>query len=412
MYEIRLHIKFDSTLYWLTKSGMCYMTSKAIDFYTCHVPLIYQVVKSLTDSWNMEHYQEHGSLYTRLGGYAHNVNQQNMANLMEAIRNLPDRIRGWLDGSSSVNMLITGMTGVGKSSLLNGIVGKDIALVGKSLDRGTLLMQAFSFKYHDVDFTIWDSPGLQDGFGPEKEYIADMQRNGCANTDLILYCIKMNSYRFSMADHDAIRKLTKGLGNDIWKHAVFVMTFANDLYTKPLRDQKLTPEEEQKRIRKLFTERLEEWKTVLVGAVVEAGVDAKVAESIPIVPAGYYHEQALPDRDNWLSPLWYAIILRMKERSQPALLKANLDRIKLPEQIGPEDFHKPLHEQPIVYMPAPVKYGAPPLVFTVLRALLKLVSTGALAGAAFSGATDGLMAYYTSGAHEEQESETASQKVE
>ena len=337
---------------------------------------------------------------------------------MEAIRNLPDRIRSWFDGSSSVNMLITGKTGVGKSSLLNGIVGKDVAKEGDSLDRGTVLVQAFSFKYNDVDVTIWDSPGLQDGLDQEKEYIADMQRNGCANSDLILYCAKMNDNRFRKEDHDAIRKLTVGLGSDIWKHAVFVMTFANEVRAKPSRGQKLTPQEEQERSCKFFKDRLEEWKTKLVGAVIEAGVDAKVAESIPIVPAGYDEEQALPDRDHWLSPLWYASILRMKERSQPALLKANLDRIKLPEQISPEDFHKPLHEQPIVYMPAPVKYGAPPVVFTLLGALIGSIAgpagalAGSVAGAAFGGATDGLVAYYTSGAPEKQESETASQNVE
>ena len=334
-----------------------------------------------------------------------------MARWLETIKTFPQTIQGWLSGSNSVNMLVTGKTGVGKSSLINGVVGKEVAEEGDTLDRGTVKVQAFSFKYHDVDITIWDSPGLQDGLDREEEYIRDMQRQGCANSDLVLYCARMSDSRFRQEDHDAIRKITVGLGKDIWKNAIFVMTFANEVRAKCERGQKLTLKQERKRNCDFFKERLEQWKDKLVAAVVEAGVDAKIAASIPIVPAGYDEEQALPDRDNWLSPLWYASILRMKERSQPALLKANLHRIKLPDQITPEDFEKPLHEQPIVYMPAPVKYGAAPTIFTVLGALVGAMGgpagavAGGVAGAALGGAADGLIAYFSSGGEPAPESQ-------
>ena len=341
-----------------------------------------------------------------------------MASWFEKIAALPQAFQGWLSGSNSVNMLVTGKTGVGKSSLINGVIGKEVAEEGDSLDRGTVEVQAFAFKYHEVDITIWDSPGLQDGLDKEEEYIRDMQRKGCANSDLVFYCAKMTDTRFRKEDHDAIRKLTIGLGKHIWKNAIFVMTFANDVRARRERGQKLTPDEERKRNSTFFKQRIEEWRAKLVGAVTEAGVDAKVAASIPIVPAGYDQEQELPDRDNWLSPLWYASILRMKERSQPALLKANLHRIKLPDQITPEDFDKPLHEQPIVYVPAPVKYGAPPTVLTVIGAIVGGIAgpagavVGGVAGAALGAATDGLVAYFTSGASETTEPEADSKNGE
>jgi predicted GTPase len=271
-----------------------------------------------------------------------------MATLFEKIAALPQTFQGWLSGSNSVNMLVTGKTGVGKSSLINGVVGKEVAEEGDSLDRGTVEVQAFAFKYHEVDITIWDSPGLQDDLDKEEEYIRDMKRKGCANSDLMLYCARMDNNRFRKEDHDAIRKLTIGLGKEIWKYAIFVMTFANDVWARHERGQKLRPDEKRKRNCIFFKQRLQERKAKLIGAVIEAGVDAKVAASIPIVPAGYDQEQELPDRDNWLSPLWYASILRMKECSQTALLKANLHRIKLPDQITPEDLGKTLHKQPIV----------------------------------------------------------------
>ena len=71
-----------------------------------------------------------------------------------------------------MNMLVTGMTGIGKSSLINGIIGKNIMAEGRdTLDRRTFTVQAFSFKYHNVDITIWESQGLQDGLENEEEYI-------------------------------------------------------------------------------------------------------------------------------------------------------------------------------------------------------------------------------------------------
>ena len=336
-----------------------------------------------------------------------------MANWYDKISALSQDIQGWLTGSNSVNMLVTGKTGVGKSSLINGVVGKEVAEEGETLDRGTVRVQAFSFQYHDVDITIWDSPGLQDGLDKEEEYIKDMQQQGCANCDLMLYCAKMNDNRFRKEDHDAIRKLTIGLGKDIWKHAIFVMTFANEVRAKRERGRTFTPKEESKRNHDFFKERTKEWQAKLSAAVVEAGVDAKVAANIPIVPAGYEEEQKLPDRDNWLSPLWYASILRMKARSQPSLLKANLHRIKLPEQITPEDFDKPLHEQPIVYMPPPVKYGLAPTILTVIGAVVGAIAgpagavAGGVAGAAAGGVADGLIAYFTSGGEDTKDPEPA-----
>ena len=228
-----------------------------------------------------------------------------MASWLAAI---PLTLQRWLSGINSVNMLVTGRTGVGKSSLINGLFGMEVAREGDSLDRETTTVQAFSFKYHEVDITIWKSAGLQDGLDKEDEYIRDMQRKGCGDSDLVLYCIKMNDTRFRNEDHGAIRKLTKGLGKRIWKNAIFVMTFANDVQARPQRGQKLTPDQKHKRDSDFFKSRLKELKNLFIKAVIEAGVDANIASNIPIVPAGY--EEAFPDGGDWLSSLWSAILTR------------------------------------------------------------------------------------------------------
>ena len=264
----------------------------------------------------------------------------------DKISSLSKNIQGWLTGRS-VNMLVTGKTGAGKSLLINEIYGKEVAELreGETFDRGTVSLLRYSFQYHDVDITIWESAGLQDGLDKEEEYIKDMQQQGCANCDLMLYCVKMDDSRFRKEDHDAISKLTLGLGKDIWKHAIFVMTFANCVHARPERGRRFTPKEVSKRNYDFFKERTKQWQAKLSATVVEAGVDAKVAANIPIVPAGYEEEQKLPDHDNWLSSLWDLSIQRVKARSKSALCKANLHRIKLPKQITIKYPNKSIHEQ-------------------------------------------------------------------
>ena len=337
-----------------------------------------------------------------------------MEYLRDKLKAVPEHLKKWFGGAKSATILVTGKTGAGKSSLINGIVGQEVAKEGHELDRGTTEVESFECKYHDVDITIWDSPGLQDGLDKEEEYVKDMQSKGCANSDLFLYCAPMNENRLKQEDIDAIRKLTKGLGSSIWKNALFVLTFANKVEPPPVRGEKLTPERRKKKVLEHFKKRLAEWKKKLQEAVVKAGVDAKIAAHIPVVPAGY--DVDLPDRDNWLSPLWYASILRMKERSQPALLKTNLHRIKLPDQIKPEDFEKPLHEQPIVYIPTPVKYGSPPaalsiigMVFGGLIAGPIGVAAGAAAGAGAGAAAD-LITYFSSGGKDDTASENSTKE--
>ena len=299
---------------------------------------------------------------------------------------LPTYLMEWLSLGTSASILVTGKTGTGKSSLINGMVGKCVAKEGDTLDRGTTAVTQYTVRYEGgVTITVWDSPGLQDGLEKEGEYIEDMQSKGCANSDLVFYCTKMNETRLSHDDTEAIRKLTKGLGKSFWKNALFVMTFANNTRPPPSLDfQSLNDQEKDKKVLEFFDKRLKEWEDKLRETVKSMGVGADVAANIPVVAAGYDADPSLPGCDNWLSDLWLTSITRMKESSQAALLRANKGRIKRRDQTKNEDFKKPIHEQPILYTPR-VTYVAAPM----LMAVLGLLVGGAVAGpvGAATGAT-------------------------
>ena len=315
---------------------------------------------------------------------------------------IPSYLKEWLSQATSASILITGKTGTGKSSLINGMVGKDVAKEGNTLNRETTSVQQFRVACEGgVTITVWDSPGLQDGLDKEDEYIKDMQSKGLARADLVFYCQKMNETRMVLDDSKAIRKLTEGLGKSLWSNTVFVLTFANDTHPPP--NQKYRSLSEKEKIKKdleFFNDRLKEWKQHLQKAVINAGVKPDIAEKIPVVAAGYEGDQSLPGCNNWLSNLWVTSIERMKENSQPALLKANLQRLMSREQAKPEDFKKPLHEQPILYTPV-VRYGTAPFVITALGILVGAAVAGpvgaaaaGVAGAGAGGFFDGLIAWF------------------
>lgn len=128
-----------------------------------------------------------------------------------------DRIEKWTEESNSVKIFVTGKTGTGKSTLVNGIVRQEVAHVGRCLRPGTSGIN---------EIKCCDSPGLQDGNNEETSYLA-MIRGYCTTSsspatydvDLILYCINMSDTRMRGYDINAMIKLTETLGKDVEEHS-------------------------------------------------------------------------------------------------------------------------------------------------------------------------------------------------
>ncbi|EAU87543.2 hypothetical protein CC1G_12342 [Coprinopsis cinerea okayama7 len=57
---------------------------------------------------------------------------------------------------------LMGATGSGKSSMINAIVGKDVAEVGHSLESATAEVQQYTFSYRGAEIRIIDTPGFND----------------------------------------------------------------------------------------------------------------------------------------------------------------------------------------------------------------------------------------------------------
>lgn len=102
-----------------------------------------------------------------------------------------------------LDMLVTGVTGAGKSTTLNAIFQKNVAKVGKGVEPETMKLE--NYRLNDA-FRIWDTPGLGDGI--ERDQIHKKKI-----TDLLFTTFRLdgNSYGFI----DMVLVIIEGANRDM-----------------------------------------------------------------------------------------------------------------------------------------------------------------------------------------------------
>ena len=269
------------------------------------------------------------------------------------------KLGGWIQKLKSerkgkIEVLVTGKTGVGKSTLVNALVGRKVAEEGHGLKPMTKEVTRYSVTTEEgVVIIVWDSPGLQDGTDNEKEYLADMAAK-CGSIDLILYCINSSAERSELGpgqrDFSAIQKFDDTFGHKLWENAVFVLTRGNTLENN-LRDIDVPD------IKQAFEKKMNEWEDEIQGALKSAHVPRNLAGDIPVAPAGLFKKPNLPGHKFWLSQLWRTAADRIKDSSRLDLIVLNEHRMIELSKITPDSFTKDGPQQPIV-IDYDIKQGA------------------------------------------------------
>ena len=270
------------------------------------------------------------------------------------------KVERMLRSAQSLSMLVTGTTGSGKSTLINCILGLNMedehhADVQHSIQvPGTVMIKAYRKKKGRIMATVWDTPGLQDGTTKENQdlYLHRMKKN-CSNVDLTLFCIKVLETKFPRGrdnpDVVTMFKLTETFGSDFWNNAIVVFTFANLLeMLDPGKWLKLSPEGKAR----LFEKKIGEWKDQIRTVLEQdAHIPNEIVDNIKMIPAGYYLQRQLPDRDYWLSDLWFECMDTLPTpEARGALLQINTERIKTASDLTYKDFRGDPQVQPIVFL--------------------------------------------------------------
>ena len=289
--------------------------------------------------------------------------------------------------SRSLTILLIGESGVGKATLVNGIIGEELIVRNQSS------VQLISKReINGIDVTVIDTAEIMDA---EEDEIEEIKQEAAKGVDLVLFCIQMTQVRFRRNDIELIWKVREVFPVEIWNNAIFVLTYANQLRRaggsyenrfmeklsrwkdvlfntgKPYKNhyniivEKLSQWKdillnaggsyENHFMEKLsqwkdillnadgsyenhFMEKLSQWRDVLLNAVEEHGKAAQeVAQDIPVIPAGY-KDPNLPHCDkwsnrnkceNWFSKLWYVVLERIQCGKKIALLEINRNRFKI-----------------------------------------------------------------------------------
>jgi hypothetical protein len=198
--------------------------------------------------------------------------------------------------SDPFKLLVIGVTGSGKSKLLNNILGKEIAKVGETAESESTRITKYSGLVKGVKVNVYDSPGLLDTRGGDEENLKKISK-WMKIVDVVVFCFKMIEMKLT-PDNIQTFVTYHNIGVP-WNKTVIALTFADIV---PL----FTP---HKPAAEVYMARRGEWETSIKTALGQTvGLSEDVIAKIPFRCTTISYETPLPNGDDWFSILWISIL--------------------------------------------------------------------------------------------------------
>ena len=215
----------------------------------------------------------------------------------------------------SYNILVTGVTGYGKSDLITGLSGEtaNTAVPTPSSLEGVHTKEITPISCvlgENVNATFWDTPGLLGGEGLQRDAVTDPKElltqiaEKCACRDMVVHCMRCTDCRQVSGNDNSgmlsIGILTKQFGVGFWTSAIFALTFANSLEDYRLAWRNLTDSEKQEK----FRQEMDQWESFIRSNLTKyAGVPRDIVKTVSVVPVGHYMNPFLLNGQNWIEVL-------------------------------------------------------------------------------------------------------------
>lgn len=131
--------------------------------------------------------------------------------------------------NKTVNIMLTGATGAGKSSTINAIFNMDVAKVGVGVDPETSVIEKFEMD----NLVVWDTPGLGDGVSDESisrailEKLNELDEEGNPLIDLVVVIMDASSKDLGTSYNLINSILIPALGDDAKERILIALNQAD-----------------------------------------------------------------------------------------------------------------------------------------------------------------------------------------
>ncbi|KAA8539729.1 hypothetical protein F0562_026421 [Nyssa sinensis] len=127
---------------------------------------------------------------------------------------------------STLTVLVMGKGGVGKSSIVNSIIGERAVAVSAFQSEAPRPMMV-SRSRAGFTLNIIDTPGLVEGGYVNDQALEIIKRFLLNRTiDVLLYVDRLDAYRVDNLDRQVVKAITDSFGKEIWRRGLVVLTHA------------------------------------------------------------------------------------------------------------------------------------------------------------------------------------------
>ncbi|MBL8660576.1 MAG: 50S ribosome-binding GTPase [Rhodospirillales bacterium] len=207
-----------------------------------------------------------------------------------------------------LKFLLAGKSGVGKSSMINSLLGQKLAEVN-AFEACTKNITPFDYSVNGVNYVLYDTPGLCDELpeaGNDEKYLEMIADVG--EIDSFFYVTKLNDERFLADEKRGVKLITKKFGPSLWEHSLIVFTHADAIVPDNFALQLNT-------------------RAAIVRREIGVYATASIAEKIPALAVSD-KSLVLPNGDQWLAELYTVVLERIATRGALLFAASMAPRVK------------------------------------------------------------------------------------